>query len=286
VLSAHSILGGVIAHVGLMCAAAGAGRAQVELGHKLLGATGIDAGVQAEPGVYILVRAVHFAADEVRDRNGDVVPLRGLDIDAWAGALGAAYVVKLKKALYFSFAVGAPVAKMSLSIDDPRVAIDREGFGDMYALPLKLGWRSNRFDGVASYGVYAPTGQFEPHGGSGVGRGFWTQQISLGGAAFFSEDRAARASALVSYDVNSRKQGIDITRGNTIQVQGGAGIGVGRLGACWPRRVRIATGDAGSWSGPPRRAARPARSRGRPRTRSAARTSERAPCGAARHVRR
>lgn len=38
-----------------------------------------------------------------------------------------------------------------------------------------------------------------------------------------------RVSALASYDVNSRKRGIDITRGNTLQVQGGGGFPVAKV---------------------------------------------------------
>lgn len=35
-----------------------------------------------------------------------------------------------------------------------------------------------------------------------------------------------RASALLSYDLNRPKRGIDIKRGNTVQIQGGAGMRV------------------------------------------------------------
>jgi hypothetical protein len=117
-----------------------------------------------------------------------------------------------------------------LSVDDPRAAIDRSGFGDMYVQPLKVGWRWRRFDAVGAYALYVPTGRFEPRGGSGIGRGFWTQQLSLGGEAYLSDDRARRVSVLASYDGNFRKRGIDITRGNTVQVQGGAGVGVAKIG--------------------------------------------------------
>jgi hypothetical protein len=79
---------------------------------------------------------------------------------------------------------------------------------------------------VTSYSVYAPTGRFEPQGGSGVGRGFWTHQLSLGAAVRGNPARRARVSALASYDLNGPKRKIDIQRGNTVQVQGGAGMRV------------------------------------------------------------
>jgi hypothetical protein len=60
-------------------------RAQ-DLGHKLLGGIGIDAGVQAEPGLYLSDRIVHYDASRLRDRNGDLVPIRGLNVDVLANA--------------------------------------------------------------------------------------------------------------------------------------------------------------------------------------------------------
>lgn len=200
--------------------------AQQDLGHKLLGGIGIDAGVQSESGLYLAARVVRYGATELRDRNGAVVPVKGLDLDAWGGTLGAAFVTKPlgKSRTYLSFALSAPLAKISLSVDDPRAAVDRAGLGDAYIQPFKAGWRLSGFDLVSSYSLYAPTGRFERNSGSGVGRGFWTQEISLGGAAFLNHDRSRRFSALASYDINSRKRGIDFRRGNTIQVQGGAGL--------------------------------------------------------------
>jgi hypothetical protein len=229
-LSTRTIVIRVIALIWLTCVRIEPARAQQQLGYKLLGGTGIDAGVQAEPGLYIAGRVIRFTSSQLRNGQGDVVPLPGLNIDARGLALGVAYTMKSGGAPYLTFAVSAPAAKLSLTIDDPRVAIDPSGFGDMYFVPLKMGWRWPRFDGVASYSLYAPTGKFEPRSGSGIGRGFWTQQFSLGGAAFFNESKTSRASALVSYDRNGRKRGIDITRGNTVQVQGGAGLGVSRIG--------------------------------------------------------
>lgn len=206
-------------------------RAQQDLGHKLLGGVGIDAGVQSDTGLYIAARVVRYGATQLRDRSGARVPITGLDLDASGGSLGLAFVTKpaWAHAPYLSFAVSAPIAKVSLSIDDPRVAIDRSGFGDAYLQPIKAGWRLPDGDVVGSYSVYAPTGRFEPRSGSGVGRGFWTQQVSVGGAVFLQGDRSRRMSMLASYDINSRKRGIDITRGNTLQIQGGAGLPIARV---------------------------------------------------------
>jgi hypothetical protein len=61
-------------------------------------------------------------------------------------------------------------------------------------------------------------------GGKGLSSGHVTQQFSAGGTIFLDKDRTAFVTALSSYDLNLRKRDIDITRGDTLQVQGGAGV--------------------------------------------------------------
>ena len=58
------------------------------------------------------------------------------------------------------------------------------------------------------------------------GRGYWTHQLSVGGALYLDSTRGNRLSALASYEQNTRKRGIDVRRGNMFQIQGGAGVNV------------------------------------------------------------
>ena len=188
-----------------------------------MGGLGINAGMQAEPGLYLIDRFLAYSANAVKDSQGSEVPIPGLDMDARGNMLGVGLILKARNALLFSVAAGAPLASISVNSDLPQTPLDRSGLGDAFLQPLKIGWRATHFDAVASYAFYAPTGRFEPRRG-GVGRGFWTHQLSLGGAVFPGRDRRWRASALASVDLNGWKRGIDIKRGNTIQVQGGAGF--------------------------------------------------------------
>jgi hypothetical protein len=203
--------------------------AQQQLGHKLLGAVGIDAGTQADVGWYISDRFVWYSATTIRDASGRAIPIPGLELDAYGNMIGAQLTIHPRGAPYLSFAAGIPWSRLSIRVDDPRVHLDPAGLGDIFVQPIQAGWRQKRFDVVTGYGFYAPTGKFEPRTGNGVGRGYWTHQFSAGGAVFPTKDRLNRASALVSYDVNLKKRGIDIRRGNSLQVQGGAGVGVLRV---------------------------------------------------------
>lgn len=80
--------------LGLVLFGTGEALGQQNLGHKVLGGVGIDAGTQVEPGLYFAGRVLHFGADELRDRDGDPVPLEGLDIDAVGAAVGWGLTLK------------------------------------------------------------------------------------------------------------------------------------------------------------------------------------------------
>ena len=191
-----------------------------ELGHKLLGGLGVTAGLQSEPGLYVLDRLIVYSADQVRDRNGNALPISDLDVDALGNVFGLAFTTKIRKGPFLNVAIGAPLARLSVSADHPLITLEDQGLGDIFVQPIRLGWRFQNVDLVGSYTFYAPTGRFEPRGAS-VGRGYWTHQFSLGGG--IRSDPDWRASILASYDLNGRKRDIDITRGNSVQIQGGAG---------------------------------------------------------------
>jgi hypothetical protein len=123
--------------------------------------------------------------------------------------------------------LGVPAASVSLQTERPEVSIDRFGFGDLYVQPVKIGWKMSQLDIVAGYSFYAPTGHFTARTRDGVGRGYWTHQFSLGGAVYFDRAKTWHISGLASYDLNRRKRGIDLTRGDTVQFQGGTGKTLG-----------------------------------------------------------
>jgi hypothetical protein len=76
---------------------------------------------------------------------------------------------------------------------------------------------------VAAYGFYAPTGA---PGGliAGLGNGYWTHEFSAGGTAYFDRKRRWKLTALASYEHNQPKRDLDFRRGDTLQIQGGAGF--------------------------------------------------------------
>jgi hypothetical protein len=210
----------------LLVATATAAAADGDLGHKVLGAVGLDAGTQPERGVYAANRFFWFSADRLRDRHGDRIPVRGFDLGAYANVTGISATVKPKGAPYLGAALAIPVAWLHLRTDLPPAAVDRFGLGDVFVEPLKVGWRLPRLDVVASYSFYAPTGQADRQG---LGRPQWSHQFSTGGTLFFDAERRFRLSALASYNLYHKKIGIDVTRGDSVQLQGGLGASLLRM---------------------------------------------------------
>jgi hypothetical protein len=184
----------------------------------------LDAGSQPGEGVYAVDEFLVYHADVLTDRNGHELDA-GLDGNAVATAVGLGVTFKLPRVeTYWSLSAGLPAGRASVVTRQPPLSIVRAGIGDLYVQPIKLGWRVGAADIVTGYSFYAPVGGFAPAGSAGLGQGQWTHELSGGGTLFFGKGGMWRASALASIDVHGRKRGIDITRGTTIQIQGGFGV--------------------------------------------------------------
>ena len=212
---------------GWLCAAlslvAASADAAPDLGHKVLGSLGLDAGAQPETGIYVANQFLLYAAHDVFDRHGRRLPL-ALDLDAVSDEIGFSATYELPRlATYVNVAVALPLANVTGTSDDVRASVDAFGLADAYVQPLKLGWRLRYLELQTGYAFYVPTGRFDPGGAGSVSRGAWTHELSLGGTLYLGRARSWTLAAVGSYEREARKLGIDITRGGTIQIQGGVG---------------------------------------------------------------
>lgn len=196
------------------------GWADVGFGQRILGTIGLDAGSQSEPGVYYGDRFIYFTADRLVGRNGQTVPIKGLDMSAFANVFGVAGTYQFGAGPYYTAAFAVPVTGVSLRSELPPNTFDRQGLGDIFISPIKLGWRFPRLDITSSYSLYAPTNQLNRQG---LAQPQWVHQVSAGGTVFFDDERSLRLSALTSYNLYERKLNVDVTRGDSVQIQGGLG---------------------------------------------------------------
>jgi hypothetical protein len=195
-----------------------------DLGHKVPGLLGLDAGTIPEPGLYLVNRGATYQARELRGANGNVIPLGAFYFRASANELGLTYTRKLSWGPLLTVGAGAPISRLKLNVPDLLEAgVDRFGFGDVYVQPVGLGWRHPHTEVVTSYGIYIPTGKSVLAGGQGLSSGEITHEFSLGGSKYL-KDRTMFLTGLASYQLYQKQRGIDVTRGDAVQVQGGAGI--------------------------------------------------------------
>ena len=139
-----------------------------DLGHKLPGLIGLEAGKVPPPGLYLIDRLVSYEADELRDRRGTLIPVADLQLLGRSNAVGLSYTIQLpRRTTSFTMTAAAPLARLRLNIHDrPEASFDRFGLADIYIQPALLGWRLERVDLVASYGLYLPTGTSSLAGGN------------------------------------------------------------------------------------------------------------------------
>ena len=205
---------------------AGRARAQQEVGHKILGSLGLQAGSQASAGLYLVDQFAYYHSNELVDRSGHALPI-GLDVDMLANGLAASVSLELPHmATFVNVAVSVPLVYLNASTQNPRVSVEPRGVGDLYVQPLKLGWRPGPVELVAGYAFYAPTGSFDAEGSTGLSRGQWTQEFSMGGTLHFGPGERMKVSVLTSFDIYGTKIGIDLRRGDSLQIQGGVGATV------------------------------------------------------------
>lgn len=201
-----------------------------DLGHRLLGTLGLDAGAQTEPGLYVGDRIVYYHANRARDRAGNLLPLEGFALDALANAIGVVGTIELPWAnTYLTASLGLPLARLKVNRDNPEVRVDSFGLTDVYLKPLQVGWRASGFNVVVSYGLYIPTGRFRLEEQGRLSSGQFTHQLSAGGRVSFDRDKRWFFSVLATYELNTRKLGLDLTRGDTVQLQGGTGVRLARI---------------------------------------------------------
>lgn len=200
--------------------------AQQDLSHKVMGSLGLQAGSQGPEGIAAVDQLLVYRATDVLDRDGHALPA-GVDTTAVSNMAGAVATFRVAPLpLYVSASFGVPVSWARVTTQSPEASLDCFGLADLFFQPMKLGVRTARADVVASYALYSPTGKFAPGSTGNVGRGYWTQQPSLGGTLFFDDRRRWSVSALASLDINSRTRQVDLTRGTTLAVQGGVGTRV------------------------------------------------------------
>lgn len=93
------------------------------------------------------------------------------------------------------------------------------GFGDLYIQPVWLSWKQDKWTYALNYGVWAPTGKYEPHGLDNGGLGYWSHDIRL--AARVKPITNLSISLAATLEINQWQKDIDFKEGNHLTIDFG-----------------------------------------------------------------
>ncbi len=217
------------------------------LGDHLLGAAGLSAGSQPGPGIYVILPL--FYRDDysgVRGPQGQNL-LANNNIDVNLFGVPAVQVTTPLKILgaHYGFFVLPAILDQRLTIALPnRQGGGSTGYGftDLLVEPISLGWNTRKADIIAGYGFFAPVG-------GDHGLHMWEHELSLGSTVYFDSGKKWHASTLASFDINQKKNNQDVTVGDILTLEGGAGRsflkGAGSAGLAYFAQWKI-THDGGA----------------------------------------
>ena len=233
----------------LLVSLAAAGSASAQLtGANIKGDTGIKSGSQAPPGTYFTNLSYFYNSDEIKLPNRTIVSADG-GLNVFANLTVISRVTK-KKFLGANYGVQLAIPLLNTQLELPRLnkGGGGGGAGDLYVMPLWLGWNTKRAEYVASYAFTAPTGRFKP-GGDNSGLGMWSHEISAGTTVYLDKKKSWHASALAGYEMHQKKQGTDVRVGDILTVEGGVGKtglkGALNVGAAYYAQWKV-TADSGA----------------------------------------
>ena len=230
-----------------------AGHAQLS-GLNTKGDFGLQAGTQAPPGFYVAPLFYNYAADILRDQNGDSAsPIAGGgSVDARAAILGLLWVSD-KKILGGNYSFGIWPGVTNNALGFPPLEVDEKvsaGLADLYIQPFMLGWNIDRADFLAGLGIYAPTGEFEVGGNNNRGLGMWGYELFGGTTVYFDEAKSWHFATLAAYETHDEKDGTDISVGDLLTLEGGLGKsfmdGAASVGVSYYSQWKVSDDDLGS----------------------------------------
>ena len=209
----------------------GCGPLMAGSGHYTSGVEGIKAASVPPPGgsgFYGKLYNVYYSAGEMRDNQGRKVPTN-FDLDVLVQCYRLIYSSDIKVLggnLLFDILIPVMYTDIYLAgaIDD-----NRGGLGDIFIEPLFIGWHGERWDALAAFGIYVPTGRFDSDRPASPGSGFWTYMFSLGGTVFFDPERTWSASVLARYQIHTKQDETDITSGDHFSFEWGLGKNINGL---------------------------------------------------------
>ncbi|HEY7404825.1 MAG TPA: transporter [Candidatus Angelobacter sp.] len=184
-----------------------------------LGMSATNSGVTPPPGFTYSNQLLFYARNEVKDDNGDTLPITGsnsvlMDMNSliWVSKrefLGGAH---------YSAIATLPVATNDLTSDIHGNISGGSGFADSYYVPFILGWNKERTAIRILYGFLAPTGRFAAEASNNVGSGYWTHALSSGQTIYLTPGKSLALSTYEMYEFHTTQEGTGVHPGDTFDL--------------------------------------------------------------------
>jgi hypothetical protein len=183
-----------------------------QTGHYLQGITGLENGSGMPPGIYVTYAPYLELLRSLKNQNGNTTFNADLNVVIHNTIVQATLPVKFLGAWYgVDFIL--PTANTRLQANTITPSYQSAGISDIYVAPVVLGWTKGRFNYLADYGFYAPTGSFNPASPFSPGLGFWEQQLQFGTTYTIDNKKLWNTSVLSTWELNQTKQGVDLKPG-------------------------------------------------------------------------
>jgi hypothetical protein len=181
-------------------------------GENLLGDMGVKSGTQPGPGLYAGTIYYRYFTDKVKGPNGETLvldPTRSGSQTINAGVPMFLWITS-KTFLGANFGMMAVMPFASGALEAPGLGLSEKasaGPSDMYVMPAQLGWHGKRFDAIAGFGLFAPTGRYAADASDNLGKGMWSYELSGGGTLYLDKARSFSLSTTAFWELHSKKEG-------------------------------------------------------------------------------
>ena len=184
-----------------------------------LGMSATNSGVTQPPGFSYSNQLLFYERNEVKDDNGDTLPITGsnsvlMDMNSLIWVSNKKFMGGAR----YSAIATLPVATNDLTSDIHGNISGGSGFADSYYVPFILGWSKERAAIRVLYGFLAPTGRFAPDASNNVGSGYWTHAFSSGQTFYLTAAKSVALSTYEMYEIHTTQEGTGTHPGDTFDL--------------------------------------------------------------------
>jgi hypothetical protein len=186
-------------------------------GQYILGTTGLNSGVQPQPGLSYTNLFTFYAGGTLvggdgKDLDGFKTPNLAVDQNIFTYTT----TYKLFGGIY-GMKLDVPVANGRIAATRPNIATITPALGDIYVEPFNLGWHLPTADLRVAYGFFAP---------SGAGRvtsDYWGHDITAASTVYIDEKKSTSFSLNAILELHQKMRSQDLKVGNNLNVEYGIG---------------------------------------------------------------